>query len=116
LKLPASFSRTASLVTFLLSPILLLVVLFAVIDWLKPVKSFVYLTGTISSEYPGSPKAGRYRFSALLENGRVVEVSQSVGDLHLVPGSKVCVAIAVRKRTEWRFTELVPMAKCQQSS
>jgi hypothetical protein len=107
--------RFALWVGLLLSPMLFTLAFFRAVDWLNPVNSYIYLSGTIESEYSGSPKAGRYLFDALLENGRVVDVTQDVRDERLVPGTKVCVAIALRKRVEWRQTTLVSLTKCSQT-
>ena len=49
MKRPATFLRFTSICTLLLSPIRFLLVFFAVIEWLNPVKSFIYQTGMIAS-------------------------------------------------------------------
>jgi hypothetical protein len=49
MKRPATFLRFTSIGTLLLSPIRFLLVFFAVIEWLNPVKSFIYQTGMIAS-------------------------------------------------------------------
>ena len=96
-----------------LSPFLLVFgTMFVSRAWLNPVNSFQHSTGVIVSEYYGCPHAGRCAFVAKLENGKVVDVSQSFRQERLKIGDIVCVKTPVRKRTEWNQSVLVDVSEC----
>ena len=96
-----------------LSPFLFILgTVFVSLAWLNPVNSFQHSTGVIVSEYYGCPHAGRCNFVAKLENGKVIDVSQSFRQERLKIGDVVCVKTPVRKRAEWNQSALVDMSEC----
>jgi hypothetical protein len=113
MKRQATISPLA-LLLLLLSPFIFLVAFFAFVERVNPVKAHIYQLGTIDSQYAGGPKAGNFTFAVRLQGGREVDVRQREGEQRLAIGTRICVRIAVRKRTEWTATERVPLEECGQ--
>ena len=82
-----------------------------VVDWVNPVQSYIYLSGTFLGEY--GPRDKNYiRYEIELENGRNAQISRPNAEDKLPVGYKACFRVGLRKSNVYRPVEQVAMSKC----
>ena len=88
-----------------------------VVDWVNPVQSYIYLSGTFFGEYEElSDKAGNrsIRYEIELENGRNAQVTRPDKEERLSIGYKVCFRVGLRKSNVYRPVEQVALSECRE--